>query len=275
MGLVTQFSRISHHTIFGFTGSTFSVPVTEDFTTGSWTIYDLALSEIGVNETDEKAYIRIGNSIKEFNFGAGVTGSAGATGPQGATGPAGATGPSITGTQSLSQTLQIGNYAATQSIRMGTGKIISDNGDSTLTLTDTSFYYQAGTISYSQPYMNYSSAVYTLNREFQTITDNLSDMWSFNTNELGSPNVVFSIDGVINGFGTTSSEAYTARLFAGFKCIGGTFSQIGALDIVENKDFVNATSYIITDGVKVILQVEGETNKTINWTARFNYNWTT
>jgi|GEM_PF-5928965 len=77
MGLVTQYSRIAHHTIFGLTGSTFSIPASEDFTDGSWTIYDLALSEIGVNETDEKAYIRIGNSIKEFNFGTGSGGGGG------------------------------------------------------------------------------------------------------------------------------------------------------------------------------------------------------
>lgn len=66
MAKLTQYSRISHHTIYGLTGSTFSVPASEDFTDGSWSIYDLALSEIGVNETDKKAYIRIDNEVKEF-----------------------------------------------------------------------------------------------------------------------------------------------------------------------------------------------------------------
>lgn len=66
MAKLTQYSRISHHTIYGLTGSTFSVPASEDFTDGSWSIYDLALSEIGVNETDKKAYMRIDNEVKEF-----------------------------------------------------------------------------------------------------------------------------------------------------------------------------------------------------------------
>lgn len=66
MAKLTQYSRISHHTIYGLTGSTFSVPAQEDFTAGDWTIYDLALSEIGVNETDKKAYMRIDNEVKEF-----------------------------------------------------------------------------------------------------------------------------------------------------------------------------------------------------------------
>lgn len=66
MAKLTQYSRISHHTIYGLTGGTFSVPAQEDFTTGDWTIYDLALSEIGVNETDKKAYMRVDDEIKEF-----------------------------------------------------------------------------------------------------------------------------------------------------------------------------------------------------------------
>jgi hypothetical protein len=70
-----QYSRISHHTssLTGTTGTTFTVPATEDFTNGSWTPFDLALSEIGVDEFQEKVFIRIGNNIKEFNLGTGST----------------------------------------------------------------------------------------------------------------------------------------------------------------------------------------------------------
>jgi hypothetical protein len=83
MSKVTQYSRISHHTIAGSAsaGLTFSVPAQEDFTDGSWTPYDLALSEIGVNEQDEKVFIRIDDTIKEFAFigasGVGFTGGSG------------------------------------------------------------------------------------------------------------------------------------------------------------------------------------------------------
>jgi hypothetical protein len=76
MAKLTQYSRISHHTIYGLTGSTFSVPSQEDFTVGDWTIYDLALSEIGVNETDKKAYMRIDTDVKEFAWVKGETSGA-------------------------------------------------------------------------------------------------------------------------------------------------------------------------------------------------------
>ena len=62
--------RISHHTIT--TGATFSVPPQEDFTAvgaSAWTPNDLALSEIGVDELNNKAFIRIGSVINEFSFG--------------------------------------------------------------------------------------------------------------------------------------------------------------------------------------------------------------
>jgi hypothetical protein len=78
MAKITQYSRISHHTLSGSASATFSIPPSEDFTDGSWNINgtELALSEIGVNEDAEKAYIRTGNSIKEFAF-VGATSTSG------------------------------------------------------------------------------------------------------------------------------------------------------------------------------------------------------
>lgn len=72
---ITQYSRISHHTTTGSQSSIFTAPSTEDFTSGSWTIYDLALSEIGVNEASTRGFIRIGNSIKEFSLSSYITAS--------------------------------------------------------------------------------------------------------------------------------------------------------------------------------------------------------
>ena len=69
-GIITQYSRMSHHTIYGLpTGASFSIPTDEDFTNGTWGIQDLALSEIGVNETDKRVFIRIDDEIKEFQLG--------------------------------------------------------------------------------------------------------------------------------------------------------------------------------------------------------------
>ena len=67
--IINQYSRIKHHTIT--TGATFTVPTQEDFTlvgSQSWTPTDVALSEIGVDELNKKAFIRIGDGIKEFLF---------------------------------------------------------------------------------------------------------------------------------------------------------------------------------------------------------------
>jgi hypothetical protein len=69
-GIITQYSRMSQHTIFGLpTGASFSIPTDEDFTNGTWGIQDLALSEIGVNESDKRVFIRIDDEIKEFQLG--------------------------------------------------------------------------------------------------------------------------------------------------------------------------------------------------------------
>ena len=77
MSKITQYSRLSHHTLSGSASATFSVPPSEDFTDGTWNVNgtELALSEIGVNEDSKKAYIRINDEIKEIQF-TGVTASA-------------------------------------------------------------------------------------------------------------------------------------------------------------------------------------------------------
>jgi hypothetical protein len=74
MGLIKQYSRISHHTLSQANLSTgdpepFTVPVSEDFTDGSWTPRDLALSEIGVVEDEKRIFIRVDNEIREFLTG--------------------------------------------------------------------------------------------------------------------------------------------------------------------------------------------------------------
>jgi hypothetical protein len=70
MAIIVQNSRVSHHTLTT-PGLTFSIPAQEDFTLGGsqiWSTSDLCYSEIGVNEADERVFIRVGESIKEFSF---------------------------------------------------------------------------------------------------------------------------------------------------------------------------------------------------------------
>lgn len=69
MSIKTQYSRISHHTTTD--GSNFTVPSSEDFTDGTWTASDLALSEIGVKEDTDQVFIRIDDEIFEFALGGG------------------------------------------------------------------------------------------------------------------------------------------------------------------------------------------------------------
>jgi hypothetical protein len=113
MAKITQYSRISHHTITGSASATFSVPASEDFTDGTWTVADLALSEIGINEDSKTAYIRIDNEIKEFSFNPGLIGPTGPTG----------------GMQSLSDTLAIGNTSGPNHIYMNDGYGIWNNNN--------------------------------------------------------------------------------------------------------------------------------------------------
>jgi hypothetical protein len=66
-GLIVGQSRISHHTLTT-PGMSFSVPLQENFTLVGWTPQNLVLSEIGVNEGDNTAFIRIGDNINQFSF---------------------------------------------------------------------------------------------------------------------------------------------------------------------------------------------------------------
>jgi len=102
----TQYSRISHHTVALsattlFSGSTFTVPGSE-LIDDTWSIYDLALSEIGVDEFRDKAYIRIGSNIKELNLGTGTT---------------------VT-TPTLTQVLTAGNITGGKDVEVTSGDII-------------------------------------------------------------------------------------------------------------------------------------------------------
>jgi hypothetical protein len=61
--IITQYSRIKHHTI---TTGTFSVPVTEDFTQGVWTATDLCRSEFGIKEDTREVFVRIDDEVVQL-----------------------------------------------------------------------------------------------------------------------------------------------------------------------------------------------------------------
>jgi len=128
MGIITQNSRMSHHTIYGINGITFSVPTSEDFTDGSWTMYDLCLSEIAVAEDDGKVYIRIGDEIKQFQM-IGASGSI---------------------SLSLSEVLTAGNTTNGNNIIMASASFItSASGERFLNIGDEYVYLHAEDSTYN------------------------------------------------------------------------------------------------------------------------------
>ena len=246
MSLITQYSRISHHTIFGFTGSTFSVPSSEDFTDGSWSIYDLALSEIGVNETDEKAYIRIGNSIKEFNFGVSNP------------------------TQSLADTLGYGNDTGTYSIVLNSTSLIeSESSNESIALpNDTTIVLSAtGSLQHNSSLANVGSTIY-INAEYSTTNASAQIMYTL---PLPTDRIV-SIDCMFTGLDISGNQAYVNKVSGAIKNIGGALSIIGTtMDIIEKKDFTSAVASIETSAPNVVFVVQGEAGTNINWSMRANY----
>jgi len=116
MAKIVGNSRVSHHTITTV-GGTFSIPPSEDFTDGTWNKNgsELCLSEIGINETDSKAYIRVGSSIKQLI----MTGA--------------------TGYGNLNETLSLGNDKGSNTIILGTGSNISSPAGGYLSLDSLTF----------------------------------------------------------------------------------------------------------------------------------------
>ena len=443
MGKITQYSRLSHHTIAGSAsaGLTFSVPAQEDFTDGSWTPFDLALSEIGVNEQDKRVYIRIGDTIEELGVIGGsalgttpslsqvlavdnqtlgndiqITNGDEITGPyiqiNGAGGgPAGssveirhidpvfpldyigvfiddkftsihyiennATGAyALNGVQLGIPKIEKFNGSRIANFILdvtGTGDFISMNLDDALTYQsdilmttqstlidmqdlvarkqgkleiDTNFCYfghfdglnvdlsyiqaqddtitiqtQNSTGDFSRTLMDSSTyttsvqdAASTYRSQIQALTQsiglfhesssqsttfkverdglvhlrpgvgnnvvyNLEDIQTtdatptniFTLDVTGFSGSVVTLDGIVTANGSTSSDAYGAKLFGTFKYTGGVLSQVSTTDKSEKTDFTTATSDFTTSGTDIIIQVTGEASTTIDWTTRFNY----
>lgn len=239
MGKITGYSRLSHHTISGTgsSGLTFSVPSSEDFTDGSWTNFDLALSEIGVNEQDKRVYIRIDDEIKEFQL-VGSTSSG----------------------DTLAQVLSNGNTTG------GTNITLSNNdkivGETQLILSTT---YSINNDFYLG---NADSIVYG-NSEISTDDNTVTTikLISYASKE----DSVITIEAVVNGRDISTGDAYGSKLFATFKNVGGVTSLIGTVDKTEKTDFSTATSNIEISSNDIIITVTGELSTDINWVTRYDY----
>jgi len=79
----------------------------------------------------------------------------------------------------------------------------------------------------------------------------------------------YNITAKVSGWDSSNSLAYGSELFAVFKKVGGTTTQVSTTDVYEKSNFSTATSHIIVDGDAKIV-VKGETSKTINWVVNYS-----
>ena len=261
MSLITQYSRVSHHTITtsGLTGTTsFTVPSSEDFTDGSWTIFDLALSEIGVDEDRGRAFIRIGNEIKEFQFSATtdsyITGGTYNSGT-GVLTLGNTTGGTInisgfyTGstTPTLDQVLTAGNTALTQNINLATNKSIkSTNGGGQIELDAGG---TASNVLITTDNGNENESYLYLSPQYAQLAAANGSVQFDDTNNRLDINV--ANDSLINM--RTGSSGFT---------IDGLYNNLQAIDTLKFIDNVSIP-FTTADSVKPALAI-GSRNSTIN-----------
>jgi len=187
-----QYSRISHHTLTstGYTGTTiFTIPPSEDFTDDSWSATDLALSEIGVAEGVGRAFIRIGNQVKEFNFSTGAT------------------------AQNLNSVLTVGNTTGGQNIEMTSGDIIEGQNNGVINLDLGNRIVIARTTSYTAPSIDISTSGVSITTvaeyqfEFNTYAFKTIDIGTWDIAAGGTINVAHNLSATewktiinLNGF---------------------------------------------------------------------------
>lgn len=80
---------------------------------------------------------------------------------------------------------------------------------------------------------------------------------------------VYSVEATISGYDATNELAYGSQLFATFKKVGSTVSQISTTDVYEKTSFSTATSHLYADG-DISISVIGEASKTINWIVNYS-----
>lgn len=249
MSLVKQFSRIAHHTLVGLTGSTFSVPPSEDFTDGTWTIYDLALSEFGVNEEDKKLYIRIKDEIKEIGFA--LTASTAET---------------------LEQTLALGNDMGTYSINMNQGFLISSSNVSNFTLTDAQTRNVTPKTNLNIP--GYTFGFDEVKTMTETITTGTGSTTSFTIYYGDFPDdAVVRVNVSAQGIQTNNALYYSNEMFAFFHVVGAVVTQIGVTDENERTNMPLGHVELSTDGtnINVITYGDGDGSSSFYWANTITY----
>jgi len=73
MSKISQYARIGHHRITQ-SGGLFTVPTSNDHTDGTWLSTDLYIGEIGINVTDNTAFMRTNTGIVQIGTSASTVG---------------------------------------------------------------------------------------------------------------------------------------------------------------------------------------------------------
>ena len=255
MGLIKAFSRLSHHTLTT-PGLTFSVPPQEDFTiqgTMSWTATDLCLSEIGVNEADQKAYIRIGGTISQVSLGQNYT------------------------PVDLSEVLSISNITGGNDIQMTLGDSINggttqsssislDNGVQILPYNLNVQYNDAALGEYSVSNSISGLGLTTSGTGTRVLTTNIAVPTS--TSQM----VVVEAD--VIGYSTSGvSESRSVKLIGTFRFVGGVIISLGgtrAIYDVQQGGGPFPSPDIGTNGSNsIFIQAGGQSATNMIWTAYY------
>lgn len=255
MGLIKAFSRLSHHTLTT-PGLTFSVPLQEDFTiqgtTMSWTSTDLCLSEIGVNEADQKVFIRIGGTVSQLIN-------------------------SNTGPIDFADTLSINNITGGNDIQMTLGDSINggttqsssinlDNGVQILPYNLNVQYNDAALGEYSISNSISGLGLTTSGTGTRILTTNIDVPTS--TSQM----VVVEAD--VIGYSTSGvSESRSVKLIGTFRFVGGVIISIGGTiaiyDVKETGAVFNPPDIGTNGSNSIFIQADGKSATNMIWTAYY------
>ena len=276
----TQFSRIQHHRLTQ-SGLSFTVPSSEDFTTGTWISTDLALGELGVNMTDDRIWLRTLNGLVELST---VTGPSSLWERDGSDIRAISlidtfhTDPNILPTSS--DVSSLGDPTNVwHSLYLGTSGIIVPANRLNLASTSFDAYrnYNFGTgvietqgnlydITNPLPYKEYHKSSVTL-------TGATGNIWS--TTEMVIRSVML-VEVTLVGISSTSNSGFfqygTKKLTATFRKEGGSFGQLGTTDEISAGSSsglypFSTTAFGVNIGAGTVYLEVGDTTEDVEWTV--------
>tara|TARA_R110001599_G_scaffold305946_2_gene512389 strand:- start:5091 stop:5975 length:885 start_codon:yes stop_codon:yes gene_type:complete len=278
--IITQYSRISHHTLSTTGATAFSVPLNEDFTDGTWTTTDLALSEFGVLEGHDELYVRIGDTIHQVNLGSGATGGGVGTLTQVL-----ASGNTTGGNHIIMTNAdEIRNADNTARIGLATGGDLNITGDNDLSIVfDEQVSLEsahagvsintAGTSILLGNNLNIDAAGagYVSNQGLRffvgTVDTTDATVTTVDTVYLQTENQIYGVTADVVGVDGTGDNAIYVRLTAAFRedeneaCF-----QVGTTTVLNTfSDFTTATATIDLSSNQVRIRCTGEAATDISW----------